>query len=86
MFEHRTNVVSEHLGPYKPFFKFQSQKGKIDKIIDTTLHFRTKTSDFFFFSFTVNIASHAKPFGKSFTHIGKRPFFKFQSQKVKIRY
>ena len=37
-----------HIGN-RPFFKFQSQKGKIDKIIDTTLHFRTKTSDFFFF-------------------------------------
>ena len=37
-----------HIGK-RPFFKFQSQKGKIDKIIDTTLHFRTKTSDFFFF-------------------------------------
>ena len=37
-----------HIGN-RPFFKFQSQKGKMDKIIDTTLHFRTKTSDFFFF-------------------------------------
>ena len=28
---------------------------------------------------------HAKPFGKSFNHIGKRPFFKFQSLRGKIR-
>ena len=68
-----------HIGN-RPFFKFQSQKGKIDKIIDTTLHFRTKTSDFFFF-----LSPAKRSFGKSFTHIGKRPFFKFQSQKVKIR-
>ena len=26
---------------------------------------------------------HAKPFGKSFNHIGNRPFFKFQSLKGK---
>ena len=77
-----------HIGN-RPFFKFQSQKGKIDKIIDTTLHFRTKTSDFFFCLSLSILLPMPNPFGKSFTvlgtHIGKRPFFKFQSQKVKIR-
>jgi len=37
-----------HIGN-RPFFKFQGQEGKGDKIIDTTRRFRTKTIEFFFF-------------------------------------
>ena len=39
-----------HIGK-RPFFKFQSQKGKMDKIIDKNVHFRTKQVTFFFFFF-----------------------------------
>ena len=76
-----------HIGN-RPFFKFQSQKGKIDKIIDTTLHFRTKTSDFFFFLSPAKMSillPMPNPLENHYSYFGKRPFFKFQSQKVKIR-
>ena len=36
-----------------PFFKFQSQKGKVHKIIDT---FPYQTSDFFFFFHQLNMS------------------------------
>ena len=69
------------------FSSFRARKVKLTKLLTQPYISVPRQVTFFFFlsPAKMSILLHAKPFGKSFPHIGKRPFFKFQSQKVKIR-